>query len=181
MSLAVNKIIIGAALSLSVAFVGSNAFALGAAAAVNTEPSLDTAAAPGTEAPSIPGPISEIDSDWMSHENRALMPNSGAWSLPTERQVRAEEKACLEENQLVHQLVVARSEGRDTDPAARNQVLGSISLAEGDRAMAENYFHKAEVDLRTDKTTTHNIDAIGLGDDPDAATMHPNTDMAAYY
>jgi hypothetical protein len=180
MSLAVNKIIIGAALSLSVAFIGSNAFALGAAA-VNTAPSMDTAARPGTEAPAIPAPVGKMDSDWMSHENSALMSNYEAWSLPTERQVQAEEKARLEENQLVRQLVVARSEGHDVDPAARNQWLGSISLAEGDRAMAENYFHRAEEDLQTDKTAIHHIDALGLGEDPDTANFHPNTDMVAHY
>jgi hypothetical protein len=181
MNLGVSKIIIGAALSLSVAFIGSNAFALGAAPAANTASSMNTDTAAAIEAPAIPAPVGKLDSDWMSHENSALISNYEAWTLPTERQVLAEEKARLEENQLVRQLIVARSQGRDMDPAARIQWLGSISLAEGDRVMAENYFHRAEVDLQTDKTTTHHIDALGLGEDPDTANFHPNTDMVAHY
>jgi hypothetical protein len=142
---------------------------------------MDTAGAPGTEAPADPAPIGKISSDWMSHANLAMLSHRSAFSLPSYKQIRAEEMARTEENRLVRQLVLARTRGQNVDAAARNQWLGTISLARGDRAMAENYFHRAEAELATDRVTAHHVDAIGLGDDPDAVNLHPNSGTATAY
>jgi hypothetical protein len=179
MNFAVNKILIAATISLSMVLIVSTAFAQ--AMMSDTSLGFDTAGAPGTEAPASPVPIGKISSDWMSHENAALISTRSTFSLPTRNQVQAEERARLEENQLVRQLALARSQGRDVDPAARNQWLGTVSLARGDRTMAENYFRRAEEDLRTGKSTTRHADALGLGDDPNAVNFHPNSGTATAY
>jgi|GEM_PF-2169901 len=179
MSLTVNKMIICSAVSLSLSFMVSTAFAQAVATAGSL--GMDTAAAPGTEAPADPAPIGKMSSDWMSHEDSSSISNEPSLGLPTENQIKAEERARLEENQLVRRLVLARTEGHDVDPAARNQWLGTISLARGDRTMAENYFHRAEVDLETGRTATRHVDALGLGSDPDAVNLAPNSGTATAY
>jgi hypothetical protein len=168
----------GILVSLSVVFIAPAAFAQ---VVVPGLTSMDTAALPGSEAPASPAPVGKMSSDWMSHEDSALISQNSAFSLPTANRVQAEEQARLEESQLVRKLVLARSQGRNIDPAARNQWLGTISLARGDEAMAENYFHRAEVDLQTDQTARRHVDALGLGDDANAANLHPNTDTATSY
>jgi hypothetical protein len=179
MRLAVKEIILGAIPSLFLAFVVSTAFAQ--AAVLSNGLAINTAGAPGTEAPAVPAPIGKMSSDWMSHEDIALISHEPTVSVPTENQIQAEEGVRLEENQLVRNLVLARTQSHDVDAAARNQWLGTISLARGDRAMAQNYFHRAEEDLQTDKAPSRHVDAQGLGEDPDAANLHPNTDTAAAY
>jgi hypothetical protein len=117
----------------------------------------------------------------MSHESSALTSHEDTLALPTRNQIQAEEKARVEETQLVRRLVWDHWRGRDVDPAARNQWLGTISLARGDWRMAENYFHRAEEDLQTGKTTTRHVDALGLGEDPNAVNLNPNSSATVAY
>jgi hypothetical protein len=179
MNLIVNRIAFSMTTVLAVAFMVSTASAQ--TAFVSNTPGMNTAAAPGTEAPADPAPVGKISSDWMAHENAALMSQHSGWYLPTQNQIRAEGQARLEENRLVRQLVLARVEGHDVDPAARNEWLGDVSLAQGDRAMAENYFHRSEEDLQSGKSTTRHVDALGLGEDRDAVNLNPNTDTATSF
>jgi hypothetical protein len=161
------------------AFLASSASAQTVIA--NSISGMDTAAAPGTEGPADPAPGGKISSDWMSHENVALMTQHSGFYLPTQNQIQAEHQARLEESRLVQRLVLARIEGHDVDPAARNEWLGDLSLSRGDRAMAENYFHRAEEDLQSAKSTTRHVDALALGEDADAVNLHPNTDTATSF
>ena len=179
MNLIVKRIGINITTVLVLALLVSTASAQ--SAVVNSLSGMDTAAAPGTVAPADPAPVGKISSDWMVHENAALMSQDSGFYLPTQNQIRAEDQARLEENRLVRQLVSARVEGHDVGSAARNEWLGDLSLARGDRTMAENYFHRAEQDLQSSKSPTQHVDALGLAEDPNAANLHPNTDTAASF
>jgi hypothetical protein len=177
MNLRFTKTIVAAAMSLSLVFFASAALAQMALA--GTSMGWDTAGLPGTEAPQDPAPIGAISSDWMSHENAASRHH--ALSTAGHGQIQREKAARLEEEQLVRQIVRERVLGHNVDAAARQQWLGTISLARGDRTMAENYFHQAELDLKANRTASSHIDALGLGGDPNAVNLHPNTGVAVDY
>jgi hypothetical protein len=177
MSLKVNGTLAAAGAALFLVSLSPVAFAQAGPATT----SCDTAGTPGTEAPASPAPISKISRDWMSHENSASTSNSQYVSSISQQQIAAEERARLEEARLVREIILARMQRHNADAAARNQWLGSISLARGNRAMAENYFRRAEADLRANVTTAHHTDALSLASDPDAVNMHPNDGVMADY
>lgn len=173
------SVIFSATFTVAVLAPFTDANALPGAGTMAVVESAPSAGLPGTNAPASAAPIGSTESDWMSHE--VATSTSHAESTPLANEVKAEESARMEETELIRNIVAERAEGRNVDRAERQQWLGSISLARGERRMAKNYFQKAEADLKAARTTSSNVDAYGLDLTPDASNLHPNNGALVSY